>query len=312
MKKKSFIELQQHNSIQYILFVFLAVGVSLLSMIILIRISDIIFQFVFSGATFVNTAQSTVYYPEWQLQLPIVNPADFEEAPSMKVYFVEPVLIYLPFALVIGFIGASLLSMLLPMSIGLLRQKIHRVIVNTLDTISIEKIGVHDDSAENEIAFEIVNSDWRSLNDLARKYGRSFEDILLLHKALLWYQSSFVPRIARSFQALRFYLQEHFSVKYSSTMLGLIYMGAAILIIVIGMRGLQFIPAIRPTIILSSLLLEFVLLFFYAIFLMFSKPEEDHIRNTEETIVELETSESLKRQREIEVMYKAFSAKKKK
>jgi hypothetical protein len=135
--------------------------------------------------------------------------------------------------------------------------------------------------------------------------------MLLLHNVLIWYQATFFSRIFRSFQALRFYLKEHFSVKYSSTMLGLIYMGAAILIIVIGLRGLQFIPAIRPTLILSSLLLEFVLLFFYAIFLMFSKSEEDPAKNPEETIVELETSESLKRQKEIEVLYKAFSAKKK-
>lgn len=311
MKKKSFIELQQHNSIQYILFVLLTLGVSLVSMVFLIRLSDIVFQFVFSGATFTTNASSSVFYPEWQIQLPIINPADIEEPPSLKVYFVEPVLIYLPFVLVVGFIGASLITMILPMNIGLLRQKIHRVIVNTLDTISIEKIGVHDDSTENEIAEEIMESDYRSLNDLARKYGRTFDDMLLLHNVLIWYQATFFSRIFRSFQALRFYLKEHFSVKYSSTMLGLIYMGAAILIIVIGLRGLQFIPAIRPTIILSSLLLEFVLLFFYAIFLMFSKSEEDPAKNPDETIVELETSESLKRQKEIEVLYKAFSAKKK-
>jgi hypothetical protein len=44
---------------------------------------------------------------------------------------------------------------------------------------------------------------------------------------------------------------------------------------------------------------------------MFSKSEEDPAKNPDETIVELETSESLKRQKEIEVLFKAFSAKKK-
>jgi hypothetical protein len=52
-------------------------------------------------------------------------------------------------------------------------------------------------------------------------------------------------------------------------------MGAAVLIIIIGLRGLKFIPPTQPSLVLFALGLEFSLLIIYAITLMYSKQDEE-------------------------------------
>ena len=51
-------------------------------------------------------------------------------------------------------------------------------------------------------------------------------------------------------------------------------MGAAVLIIVIGIRGLKFLPATDPSVVLAALGLEFMLLITYASILMYGRTEE--------------------------------------
>jgi len=58
------------------------------------------------------------------------------------------------------------------------------------------------------------------------------------------------------FKAMRLYMSHHFTESYANTVTGLAYFGAAILIIIIGIRGLKFIPATRPSLILGAIFLE--------------------------------------------------------
>jgi hypothetical protein len=60
-------------------------------------------------------------------------------------------------------------------------------------------------------------------------------------------------------------------------------MGAAVLIIVIGIRGLKFLPATDPSVVLGALGLEFMLLVTYAVVLMYGRTDEDtseHVRES--------------------------------
>ncbi|MFH0733780.1 MAG: hypothetical protein V1773_04295 [bacterium] len=82
-----------------------------------------------------------------------------------------------------------------------------------------------------------------------------------------------------------------FIPKYSNNVMGIVYMGAAILIIVVGLRGLgkvagkiPVVPSflidqaegkIDPNYVMGALFLEFFLLFILAIVTFFT-PEEDH------------------------------------
>jgi hypothetical protein len=69
-------------------------------------------------------------------------------------------------------------------------------------------------------------------------------------------------------------MREYFTDRYSNAILGLVYIGAAILIIVIGIRGLKFLPATDPSVVLGALGLEFMLLITYAVVLMYGRTEE--------------------------------------
>ncbi|MFZ9977449.1 MAG: hypothetical protein ACO3GR_05110 [Candidatus Kapaibacteriota bacterium] len=76
------------------------------------------------------------------------------------------------------------------------------------------------------------------------------------------------------FKALRLYMSHHFTESYANTVTGLAYFGAAILIIIIGIRGLKFIPATRPSLILGAIFLEGAMLALMAFTLLYTQEEE--------------------------------------
>jgi hypothetical protein len=73
---------------------------------------------------------------------------------------------------------------------------------------------------------------------------------------------------------MRLYMAHHFSEKYSNNVTAAAYGGAAILIIAVGIRGLKFIPANKPSAILLAIFLEFTLLLLMAITLFYTEEEE--------------------------------------
>lgn len=75
-------------------------------------------------------------------------------------------------------------------------------------------------------------------------------------------------------KGLRLYMSHHFTEKYSNTVQGCAYGGAAILIVTVGIRGLKFIPPTKPSIILFSTFLEFSMLSMLAFTLLYTEEEE--------------------------------------
>jgi hypothetical protein len=73
---------------------------------------------------------------------------------------------------------------------------------------------------------------------------------------------------------LGMYMKYHFVEEYANKVQGGAYFGAAFLIIVIGIRGLKFIPAERPSPILFALGIEFSLLALLAIVMVYTEDEE--------------------------------------
>ncbi len=73
---------------------------------------------------------------------------------------------------------------------------------------------------------------------------------------------------------LRLYMAHHFTEKYSNNVTGLAYGGAAFLIVAVGIRGLKFIPAQQPSLILLAISLEFSMLMLLAITLIYTEEEE--------------------------------------
>lgn len=76
------------------------------------------------------------------------------------------------------------------------------------------------------------------------------------------------------FKGLRLYMSHHFTEKYSNMVTGCAYGGAAFLIVVVGIRGLKFIPAAKPSLVLLSTFLEFSMLCLMAFTMVFTEEEE--------------------------------------
>ncbi|MDX9789441.1 MAG: hypothetical protein RBT61_01285 [Candidatus Kapabacteria bacterium] len=87
--------------------------------------------------------------------------------------------------------------------------------------------------------------------------------------ALLWRRNRLL--ILKGF---RLYMSHHFTEKYSNFVTGLAYGGAAFLIVAVGIRGLKFIPAARPSFILLAIALEFTMLSLLALTLIYTEEEE--------------------------------------
>lgn len=109
------------------------------------------------------------------------------------------------------------------------------------------------------------------LDNRIREYFSDFvaREIIDTRAAQLWRQNRL--RIGK---ALRLYMSHHFAEQYSNAVTGMAYGGAALLIIAIGIRGLKFIPATRPTLILFAIFLEFSMLTLLAFTLFYTEAEE--------------------------------------
>ncbi len=187
-------------------------------------------------------------------------------------YIFKPVVALAPLVLVGGILFAALLTSLFPG--GLLAQKIEREILVALDRLAFSQYGEHTQAEIKALTKEITTADARKLHDLVDVYGMSFSDLELLQRALLWKDAASSTKTFRTHDAIKFYMREYFTDRYSNAILGLVYMGAAVLIIVIGIRGLKFLPATDPSVVLSALGLEFMLLITYAAILMYGRTEE--------------------------------------
>lgn len=76
------------------------------------------------------------------------------------------------------------------------------------------------------------------------------------------------------FSGMRLYMTHHFCEKYQNIVTGMAYGGAAFLIVAIGIRGLKFIPADKPSFILLAIILEFSMLVLMAFTLLYTEGEE--------------------------------------
>ena len=189
-------------------------------------------------------------------------------------YVFQPIIAVGPLVVVGGFVLASLLTTFLPAGVGFVRQKIEREILNALDRLARAQYGEHTPDEIKRLTQDIVTADIRRLHDLAAIYGIPYTELELLRNALRWRNTDAFRQIISLHDGIKFYMREYFTDRYSNAVLGFVYIGAAILIIVIGLRGLKFIPGSDPSIVLGALGLEFILLITYAVVLMYGRVEE--------------------------------------
>jgi len=168
---------------------------------------------------------------------------------------------------------------LLVMPDNLLAQKDRDEVEKAFRIVWERTIGEEMSSPRQSIRFEDVFDD---LTDVVKfrnitLYSRIkdyFSDFVLKEiedtkDGLLWRSNHFLI-----FKGLRLYMAHHFTEKYSNNVTGLAYGGAAFLIVAVGIRGLKFIPATKPSFILLAIFLEFTMLTMLSITLIYTEEEE--------------------------------------
>lgn len=206
-----------------------------------------------------------------------------ESRPYHAEYIFTPAIALAPLLIVGALVLATLITTILPGLMGYVRQKFEREVLNAMDRLAVAQYGDHTPDEIRSITRDILGADRRRLHDLADVYAMPFSDLELLQSALRWRESEGIARVWKTHDAIKFYMREYFTDRYSNAVLGMVYIGAAILIIVIGIRGLKFLPATDPSVVLGALGLEFMLLITYAMVLMYSRTDEDSGDATRDT-----------------------------
>lgn len=189
-------------------------------------------------------------------------------------YIFKPLVALAPLVLVGAMVLGALITVVLPRTVGYVRQKIERELLNALDRLAWSQYGEHTPEEIRALTRDIASADLRRLHDLADVYGMPYTDLELLQRGLRWRDASGIAHILRLHDAVKFYMRDYFTDRYANAVLGMVYIGAAILIIVIGIRGLKFLPASDPSVVLGALGLEFMLLITYAVVLMYGRSED--------------------------------------
>lgn len=280
---KSYFELSEHSTLQLAIFA----TIFITSFIIVFNIALPFIEYVvvnslkgrvFNSGELVdfalsessgNDTQPTGYYTHWAIDIYLGTNQE------SRYWFVPIISMLFPVSITSLFFSV-LITAVLPQRIGYIRQKIEREISKSLDRIAVIKDGFYYEGQLNEIALLIKDANIRELHTYQSQWNMTHEDIKTIQSAIRWQSGSIFYKILRIANGLNIYMRFYFTEKYSNTMLGLVYIGAAVLIIIIGMRGLKFIPSTQPSFVFFALGLEFSLLLTYALTLIFARQEDSN------------------------------------
>lgn len=194
---------------------------------------------------------------------------DYTMDSGQTLYFINPYIAFFPMHLFLAGIIAFLVSMYLPAgsSLAWIRGKLMR---------EYERVG-----SLLEKQFDAHGVDFNQMFSLSQREREQVlrfttlpqvvvtevEDYIALH--------SFVEGKSRRFLTpVLFFFRYRISAAYGNLIQGLVSGGAAILIFVIGLRGLKLIPQEEPSLILMALSIEFILLIVLMITFAGSAQEE--------------------------------------
>jgi hypothetical protein len=278
--EQTYYELSEHNFVQIIIFFFLIVICLLGIFYFAFPLIEYFFK-TFLQSGIYNSSGTSVSYtiddplPMMKVEYLTAWAIDiYKGTPEESRYWFNP-LLSLTLQFTILSLGiATIITAVLPRNIGYIRQKIDREIANSISKISMFRFGMQSDNESRDIINDLLKADLQDLHGFIEEWNIRLDDLIALQKAIKWKSFNFVKRLIYFNDGIQMYMRFYFTVKYNNTVLGFVYMGAAVLIIIIGLRGLKFIPPTQPSLVLFALGLEFTLLVTYAITLMYTKQEE--------------------------------------
>ncbi|MBS1560047.1 MAG: hypothetical protein JSS89_00435 [Bacteroidetes bacterium] len=289
--RSKYVELTEHTTQQVALFASLVIGCCVVLMLFIATPAMESFFRAFLRSEVLHDGQKVVYRisenrPDEIIETHTVGTwalvdeklaqqiAERPDVPVPAEYIFKPLISLTPIVIVASVLLSAVITTLLPPGIGLVRQKIEREILNVLDRLAWSLYGEHTAEEIKTLTRDITTADTRRLHDLAEIYNVHYTDLELLQRALRWRVSNGFSKLIHVHDGVKFYMREYFTDRYSNAVLGVVYIGAAMLIIVIGIRGLKFLPASDPSVVLGALSLEFMLLITYAAVLMYGRQED--------------------------------------
>ncbi len=273
-------DLAEHNFSQIVIFIFMIIAaLCCIFFISLPILQGIFFEYFLHGRVY-NKGEIITYYIDGGDNFRTSRFMDWGVDIYLKTamegrYWFNPIISLILPSMILSLAFGMISTALMPQSVGFMRQKIEREIAILLNRLTLIRYGYEDSAEHNEIIHEIKNADLKSLHMLAEEFNMIDSDLKILYKALIWRDSSLLYRLFHINDGIFMYMRFYFTIKYSNGVLGFVYIGAAVLIIIIGLRGLKFIPPTQPSLILFALGLEFSLLVVYAFTIMYAHQEDD-------------------------------------
>ena len=209
---------------------------------------------------------------------------------EQTLYFVNPYFAFLPLHIFLASLVAFLISMFLPSTnLAWVRGKLMRE-YDRVGSLLEKQFRAHD------VDFQaILNAD-RDRREQMLRYTTLPQVVLSeiedFNSVRRWVNGE----TANPFIPVTFYFRYRISASYGNLIQGLVSGGAAILIFVIGLRGLKLIPQEEPSLILMALSIEFILLIVLMVTFAGSAQEERLDRVVKE--LEAEQRDAIKQQTE--------------
>lgn len=247
---------------------------------------------------------------EWYVKTPVIG----EEAIIISPLIALPILL---FTFAITFV--LLFSFVLPPSIGVLSALTKRSIRQTrmnlhlqtglsdedLDVLCLpDKELIQLASSEPHRVERSITALWEIVAHTENTSSESFRPSLLKASSYALFRTYCMQRMAeaispnvaasmgnlravqtwdknklRFYAAFRLFMEESFVPRFGNVVSGLAYGGAAFLIVSVGLRGLRFIPASRPSVLLATISLEFAFLLLLGVTLAFQREEASSVES---------------------------------
>ena len=173
---------------------------------------------------------------------------------------------FLPFDFFFGFCFSVLLGFAL--RVPFFRDRVYHTIIEVKKRLMLQL-----SASQEEVESILRNDPDNNQRLLARREDINLESVESEINSINSGQR-YLDGKAGFMSGISLYMKFHFVETYSNGVTGLAYAGAAFLIIVVGVRGLKFIPAVKPSPILFALGIEFSMLCLLALALLYTEEEE--------------------------------------
>lgn len=181
-------------------------------------------------------------------------------------FYVNPILSFLPFDLLFGFAMAVIIGFVI--RLPFFRDRVYHTIIDLKKRLQLQL-----SATTEEIESILRNDPENNARLLARREDINLDSVQAEINAINEAQQ-YIAGKGSWRSGIAAYMRFHFTEEYSNIVTGMAYGGAAFLIIVVGIRGLKFIPASKPSFILFALGVEFTMLTLLAITMIFTMEEE--------------------------------------